>query len=200
MDYSKEGLYGERINNDTRRFSTDLHCVECGKHFTPKDNQLIFKRSKEFGMVFICDSCDTKHQKKWELKSVQIVPDADGMGRGKGICTMSNGTTYDHHYGWNDGQNTDIPQAFYDKFRKLHQEYHEKKQAVLIKDLIIEDNFDRQCLHVEQNNGTKYDLDYRVGLSGLILDQRQLTNVTPELMALIKERLRGQNLSIGGAK
>ena len=196
-----DGLYGNNITNTNRRFTTPIFCKECDKTFEPKNGELIFKRCRDSTMDFFCPSCNDKHNKHWMLKSAEIIPDADNSGRGTARCTMADGRIEDIMYGWNNGENSDIPQKFYDDLAQFRQAYWDDKQAVLIKSLAVIDNFDTQQIICIQNNDSVTTLDYKVGMTGLIFDERQLSKVKPELMALITARLGTEyRLYIGGAK
>lgn len=196
-----DGLSNGRVIKVNQRFNITTECHVCGKKYDVKAKTLHFKHSRDGKINLICDACMESWSKSWRLKTVtEFVPDPYASGQGTAKCVFEDGHTLDYRYG-EPNLDIDIPDHFFDSLAIHRKAYWEAKQAVLIKSLEVIDTFDTQRIICTQNNGSVTTLDYRVGVSGLIFDERQIAKVDAELLKGIKERLASEyNLYVGGAK
>lgn len=190
-----EGLKG--VRNTMRRYSTPVFCCECKEPFDVKGKELVFRFCQDGSFDMICPSCHAKWEKHWEVKEViEFIPNPTIFGTGVAKCRMADNRIYDHHYGLGNRNNLDMPDKFFEDFQKFHQANHDAKKALLIRTLEVRDTFAEFLIIVTQNNGNVTKLDFKTGVQGIVLNEKQVSKVDPVLFKGIIEKLREQHIYV----
>lgn len=190
MPKNIEGLYAGKADNINRIYETPTECSVCGKPYEIKNKTLMFKRCTDGSMDLICPKCYEKFLKSWDLKEVKSFV-SDGTGRGGIIahCIMTDGSERNYISGYVNPIEAGIPKLFVDKFTECREKYLKEVNDARIKSIETVDTFDCQKFIITQNSGAITEINYKIGRTGLIFNDSDVTAIKPEFMALIKTEL-----------
>lgn len=191
LEKNLEGLKGYR--NITRRYRTPLLCCECDNTFKP-DKELNIKWCRDGSFDMICPTCNANWEKHWELSDVtEFSADVHSVtGSGTAKCVMADGRIFEYHYGHVQRANVDIPDKFFEDFAKFYEAHYEAKKAGMIRTVEVRDTFAESQIITTLHNGNVTTLDFKAGVQGIVLDEKQVAKVDSVLFASIIEKLREQ--------
>lgn len=192
-DTKHDLVYGGRVTKVGAVRQMPTKCSVCDKEFSVNDKKINYFYDLSAAVHLICDKCYQKFIDAYTVVSCERIEPFGGYMAGGTAhnCKMKDGSIRSFPYGGNDSVYGEIPKIFHDTIRPFVKKYYDDLAAKEIKDLTIEDTYDKQVIHVEFNSGKKYDVNFKIGTSGnIIYNPADMKKLSDEEISKINDKLR----------
>ena len=197
MTSFKDGLCAGRAKNTNKIFTTNTECSQCKKPFDIKDRSVLYQRCNDGSILLWCNKCYEKHSEHWKLESAEIFPDPHSYEMtGYAKCTFKDGRIEDIGYGYNSGENSNIPKHFFDKLAEIKRALYAAKEAIRIVDVQTIDTFNENKIVITQGSGKITEINYRMSVSGVVFKESDIANIDSLFMESINAALRDRGINL----
>lgn len=171
----------------------EIKCAVCGKKFSIQNGQINYFYNRDTSISFVCDKCYQSYLDHYTVVDVErIEPNPGFVGGGKlfGLRTKD-GDVRDTTWGSDMSQYGEIPKIFHETLAPFKQKYFDEVNAKKIKDISVEDTWEKQVIHVEFNSGKKVDINFKVGTNGLLkYNPHDVEKLTDDEVRRINDELK----------